>query len=75
MGLTGESFDRQMLQALECTLINLRFMAYALADEAPEPSLKQIAITADARFEQRNQRVFSLLDEKYFINTGEPENQ
>ncbi len=43
VGLKGESFDRRMLQALEGTLNNLRFMAKALADEEPEPSLKQIA--------------------------------
>ena len=43
VGLTGESFDRRMLQAVEGTLNNLRFVAKALADEEPEPSLKQIA--------------------------------
>ncbi len=71
VGLTGESFDRRMLQALEGTLNNLRFMAKALADEEPEPSLKQIATTAHGRLEQLYQRVLTMLDEKYFINTGE----
>jgi len=71
VGLTGESFDRRMLQALEGTLNNLRFMANALADEEPEPSLKQIATTAHTRLEQLYQRVLTMLDEKYFINTGE----
>ena len=71
VGLTGESFDRRMLQALEGTLNNLRFMAKALADEEPEPSLKQIATTAHDRLEQLYQRVLAMLDEKYFINTGE----
>ena len=71
VGLTGESFDRRMLQALEGTLNNLRFMAKALADEEPEPSLKQIATTAHTRLEQLYQRVLNMLDEKYFINTGE----
>jgi len=71
VGLTGESFDRRMLQALEGTLNNLRFMAEALADEEPEPSLKQIATTAHGRLEQLYQRVLNILDEKYFINTGE----
>ena len=70
-GLTGESFDRRMLQALEGTLNNLRFMAKALADEEPEPSLKQIATTAHSRLEQLYQRVLAMLDETYFINTGE----
>ena len=71
VGLTGESFDRRMLQTLEGTLNQLRFMAKALADEEPEPSLKQIATTAHNRFEQLYDRVLNLLDEKYFINTGE----
>jgi len=71
VGLTGESFDRRMLQALEGTLNNLRFMAKALAEEEPEPSLKQIATTAHNRLEQLYDRVLDMLDEKYFINTGE----
>ena len=71
VGLTGESFDRRMLQALEGTLNNLRFMAKELADEEPEPSLKQIATTAHTRLEQLYERVLNMLDEKYFINTGE----
>jgi hypothetical protein len=71
VGLTGESFDRRMLQALEGTLNNLRFMAKELADEEPEPSLKQIATTAHSRLEELYQRVLAILDEKYFINTGE----
>ena len=71
VGLTGESFDRRMLQALEGTLNNLRFMAKALAEEEPEPSLKQIATTAHSRLEELYQRVLTMLDEKYFINTGE----
>ena len=71
VGLTGESFDRRMLQALEGTLNNLRFMAKALADEEPEPSLKQIASTAHNRLEQLYTQVLDMLDEKYFINTGE----
>ena len=71
VGLTGESFDRRLLQALEGTLNNLRFMAKALADEEPEPSLKQIAATAHNRLEQLYTQVLDMLDEKYFINTGE----
>ncbi len=71
VGLTGESFDRRMLQALEGTLNNLRFMAKSLADEEPEPSLKQIATAAHNRLEQLYQRVLNMLDETYFINTGE----
>jgi hypothetical protein len=71
VGLTGESFDRRLLQALEGTLNNLRFMAKALAEEEPEPSLKQIATTAHSRLEELYQRVLAMLDEKYFINTGE----
>jgi hypothetical protein len=71
VGLTGESFDRRMLQALEGTLNNLRFMAKALAEEEPEPSLKQIATTAHSRLDELYQRVLAMLDEKYFINTGE----
>ena len=71
VGLTGESFDRRMLQVLEGTLNQLRFMAEALADEEPEPSLKQIATTAHSRFEELYARVLNMLDEKYFINSGE----
>ena len=71
VGLTGESFDRRMLQVLEGTLNNLRFMAKALADEEPEPSLKQIATTAHNRFEQLYTEVLNMLDEKYFVQTGE----
>jgi hypothetical protein len=71
VGLTGTSFDRRMLQAVEGTLNNLRFMAKALADEEPEPSLKQIATTAHNKLEELYQRVLGMLDEKYFVNTGE----
>jgi hypothetical protein len=71
VGLTGESFDRRMLQVLEGTLNRLRFLAKALADEEPEPSLKQIATTAHNKFEELYRRVLDMLAEKYFINTGE----
>jgi len=71
VGLKGESFDRRMLQVLEGTLNNLRFMAKALADEEPEPSLKQIATAAHDKFEQLYGQVLNMLDEKYFIQTGE----
>jgi hypothetical protein len=71
VGLTGESFDRRMLQVLEGTLNRLRFLAKALADEEPEPSLKQIATTAHNKFEELYRRVLDMLSEKYFINTGE----
>jgi hypothetical protein len=71
VGLTGTSFDRRMLQAVEGTLNNLRFMAKALADEEPEPSLKQIATSAHTRLEELYQRVLGMLDEKYFVNSGE----
>ena len=42
VGLTGESFDRRVLQTLEGMLNHLRYVAKTLADEEPEPSLKQI---------------------------------
>jgi len=42
-----------------------------LADEEPEPSLKQIATTAHNKFEELYRRVLDMLAEKYFINTGE----
>lgn len=71
VGLTGESFDRRMLQVLEGTLNQLRFLTKALADEEPEPSLKQIATAAHNKFEQLYERVLDMLTEKYFINTGE----
>jgi len=71
VGLTGESFDRRMLQVLEGTLNRLRFLAKALADEEPEPSLKQIATTAHNKFEELYRQVLDMLAEKYFINTGE----
>jgi hypothetical protein len=71
VGLKGESFDRRMLQSLEGTLNNLRFMAKSLADEEPEPSLKEIATTAHNRLEQLYAEVLDMLDEKYFIQTGE----
>jgi hypothetical protein len=71
VGLTGESFDRRMLQSLEGLLNQLRFMAEALADEEPEPSLKQIWATAHTQFERLYARVLDLLQERYYINTGE----
>ena len=71
VGLTGESFDRRVLQSLEGMLNHLRFAAQALADEEPEPSLKQIATTAHDKLEQLYQRVMNMLNEKYYINTGE----
>jgi len=71
VGLTGESFDRRMLQSQEGVLNQLRFMAQALADEEPEPSLKQIWTDAHTRFEALYQRVLTLLQDRYYINTGE----
>jgi hypothetical protein len=71
VGLTGESFDRRMLQTLEGTLNQLRFLAKALADEEPEPSLKQIATTAHNKLDQLYDRVLNMLIDKYYINTGE----
>jgi hypothetical protein len=46
VGLTGESFDRRVLQSLEGSLNHLRFEAKAIADEEPEPGLKQTTTTA-----------------------------
>jgi hypothetical protein len=40
-------------------------------DEEPEPSLKQIATTAHNKLEQLYERVLDMLNEKYYINTGE----
>jgi len=71
VGLTGESFDRRVLQTLEGMLNHLRFVASAVADEEPEPSLKQIATTAHNKLEELYQRVLDMLNEKYYINTGE----
>lgn len=71
VGLKGEAFERRILQAVEGTLNNVRFMAQALAEEEPEPSLKQIATTAHTRLEDLYQRVLAMLDDKYFINEGE----
>jgi hypothetical protein len=71
VGLTGESFDRRVLQSQEGMLNQLRFMAKALADEEPEPSLKQIWADAHVRFEQLYARVLDLLRENYYVNTGE----
>jgi hypothetical protein len=71
VGLTGESFDRRVLQSLEGLLNHLRFSAKALADEEPEPSLKQIATTAHDKLDQFYKQVVDMLTEKYYINTGE----
>jgi hypothetical protein len=71
VGLTGESFDRRMLQNLEGILNQLRFLTQALADEELEPSLKQILTTAHNKFEELYGRVLKLLAEKYYVNTGE----
>ena len=71
VGLTGESFDRRVLQSLEGVLNHLRFTAKALADEEPEPSLKQIATTAHDKLDQLYKQVVDMLTEKYYINTGE----
>ncbi len=71
VGLTGESFDRRVLQSLEGMLNHLRFVAKTLADEEPEPSLKQIATTAHNKLEELYKRVLDMLTEKYYINTGE----
>jgi hypothetical protein len=71
VGLTGESFDRRVLQNLEGLLNHLRFNAKALADEEPEPSLKQITTTAYNKLDQLYKQVIDMLTEKYYINTGE----
>jgi hypothetical protein len=71
VGLTGESFDRRVLQTLEGMLNHLRYVAKTLADEEPEPSLKQIDTTAHNKLEELYKRVLDMLDEKYYINTGE----
>lgn len=71
IGLTGESFERRVLQSLEGVLNQLRFMCKALAEEEPEPSLKQICTNSHSQFERLYARVLGLLQEKYYINTGE----
>ena len=71
VGLTGESFDRRVLQNLEGLLNHLRFNAKALADAEPEPSLKQIATTAHNKLDGFYMQVLDMLREKYYINTGE----
>ena len=71
VGLTGESFDRRMLQNLEGLLNQLRFLTQALADEEPEPSLKQILTTAHSKFEELYGRVLQMLADKYYVNTGQ----
>lgn len=71
VGLAGESFDRRVLQTEEGVLNLLRFLAQALAEEEPEPSLKKIWAGAHTRFEELYQRVLKLLEDKYYINEGE----
>ncbi len=71
VGLTGESFDRRVLQSLEGSLNHLRFVAKSVADEEPEPSLKQIATTAYNKLDEFYKQVVDMLREKYYINTGE----
>lgn len=71
VGLTGESFDRRVLQTLEGALNHLRFVAQALAEAEPEPSLKQIDTTAYNKLDELYKRVVDLLDQNYYINTGE----
>ncbi len=71
VGLTGESFDRRVLQSLEGSLNHLRFEAKAIADEEPEPSLKQITTTAYNKLDELYNQVVDMLREKYYINTGE----
>jgi hypothetical protein len=71
VGLKGENFDRRVLQTLEGMLNQLRFLAKAVADEEPEPSLKQIATTAQEKFEQLYAQVLEMLTDKYYVNTGE----
>jgi hypothetical protein len=71
VGLAGESFDRRMLQTLEGALNQLRYLTQALAEEEPEPSLKQIAANAHDKFDELYGRVLDMLIEKYYINDGE----
>lgn len=71
VGLAGESFDRRVLQTQEGVLNLLRFMAQALAEEEPEPSLKKLWTAAHTRFEELYQRVLKMLQDNYFINEGE----
>jgi hypothetical protein len=71
VGLKGESFNRRMLQTLEGSLNHNRFLCKVLAEEEPEPGLKQILTNAETEFERLYARVLGLLLEKYYINTGE----
>lgn len=71
VGLTGESFNRRMLQTLEGALNHNRFLCKVLAKEEPEPGLKQILTNAQTEFERLYAKVLGLLQEKYYINTGE----
>jgi len=71
VGLTGESFNRRVLQTLEGTLNHLRYVAQTIADEEPEPSLKQIATTAHNKLDENYKRVLAMLNDTYFVNTGE----
>ena len=60
-----------MLQNLEGLLNQLRFLSEALADEEPEPSLKQIASTAHSKFDALYGQVLALLADRYYVNTGQ----
>jgi hypothetical protein len=71
VGLTGESFDRRVLQNLEGMLNELKSLANAIADEEPEPSLKQIATTAHNKLNELYERVLKMVVDNYYINTGE----
>jgi len=71
VGLKGESFNRRMLQTLEGALNHNRFLCKVLAEEEPEPSLKQILANAQAEFDRLYAKVLDLLLETYYINTGE----
>jgi hypothetical protein len=70
-GLKDENFDRRVLQTLEGMLNQLRFLTKAIAEEEPEPSLKQIATTAQKKFEQLYGQVLAMLTDKYYVNSGE----
>lgn len=70
VGLSGESFNRRILQILEGLLNHNRLLCKVLTEEEPEPGLKQILSNAQTESERLYAKVLDLLQEQYYINTG-----
>lgn len=68
LGLTGNDFERSLLQWLVQGLNKMRFFAEALVEAEPDPDLRRFMLASQVRLDALYERVTTLLEQVYYVS-------